>query len=188
MKNFSAIATVSLLLLAASGMRAQTVPASLGQSSAVMPAQLQNVGFEPQLNAQIPLDLAFTDETGTAVQLRDYFKQKPVVLALVYYGCPMLCNQVEQGVVGALRMLVVHTRARLRSGLRQFRSARIGGYGRTEKTERAQTFWQAGNGGGLAFPDRQQGKYRQRHPAPPTSATLSMPKRISSRTPAASWC
>ena len=105
MKNFGASATVSLLLLAASGMRAQTVPASLGQSSAVMPMQLQNVGFEPQLNTQIPLDLAFTDETGTAVQLRDYFKQKPVVLAFVYYGCPMLCNQVEQGVVGALRML-----------------------------------------------------------------------------------
>jgi protein SCO1 len=105
MKSFSAIATLSLLLLAASGMRAQTVPSNTGQSSTVMPAQLQNVGFEPQLNAQIPLDLAFTDETGSHVQLGDYFKQKPVVLAFVYYGCPMLCNQVEQGVVGALRML-----------------------------------------------------------------------------------
>lgn len=85
-------------------MRAQTA-ANVGQSSAIMPAQLQNVGFEPQLNGQIPLDLAFTDENGAHVQLRDYFKQKPVVLAFVYYGCPMLCNQVEQGVVGALRML-----------------------------------------------------------------------------------
>jgi protein SCO1/2 len=70
-----------------------------------MPAQLQNVGFDPQLNAQIPLDLPFFDENGSNVQLRDYFKQKPVVLAFVYYGCPMLCNQVEQGVVGSLRML-----------------------------------------------------------------------------------
>ena len=105
MKNFRAIATVSLMLLAACGTRAQTVPANVGQSSTVMPAQLQNVGFEPQLNAQIPLDLPFVDENGSNVQLRDYFKQKPVVLAFVYYGCPMLCNQVEQGVVGALRML-----------------------------------------------------------------------------------
>jgi protein SCO1 len=104
MKNFRAIATVSLMLLAVCGTRAQTA-ANVGQSSTVMPAQLQNVGFEPQLNAQIPLDLAFTDEAGRYVQLRDYFKQKPVVLAFVYYGCPMLCNQVEQGVVGALRML-----------------------------------------------------------------------------------
>src|SRR5712675_2079687 len=35
----------------------------------------------------------------------EYFGRKPVVLALVYYGCPMLCNQVEMGVVGSLKML-----------------------------------------------------------------------------------
>jgi protein SCO1/2 len=70
-----------------------------------MPFVLRNVGFEPQLNAHLPLDLAFRDESGRNVQLREYFTQKPVLLALVYYGCPMLCNQTEQGVVGALRML-----------------------------------------------------------------------------------
>jgi protein SCO1/2 len=67
---------------------------------------LLNVGFEPPLNGQIPLDLAFRDEAGRDVRLGDYFGQKkPVLLALVYYGCPMLCNQVEQGVVGSLKML-----------------------------------------------------------------------------------
>jgi protein SCO1/2 len=67
---------------------------------------LINVGFEPPLNGQIPLDLAFRDESGRDVRLGDYFgHQKPVLLALVYYGCPMLCNQVEQGVVGSLKML-----------------------------------------------------------------------------------
>jgi protein SCO1/2 len=71
-----------------------------------MPRALQNVGFEPPLNGPMPLDLPFRDETGRTVQLRDYFgQQKPVVLAFVYYGCPMLCDQVEQGVVGVLRML-----------------------------------------------------------------------------------
>jgi protein SCO1/2 len=71
-----------------------------------MPRALQNVGFEPPLNGHMPLDLPFRDETGRSVQLREYFgQQKPVVLAFVYYGCPMLCDQVEQGVVGALRML-----------------------------------------------------------------------------------
>jgi len=70
-----------------------------------MPAVLRNVGFEPPLNGPMPLDLAFRDETGRSVQLRQYFGQKPVVLAFVYYGCPMLCDQVEQGVVGVLRML-----------------------------------------------------------------------------------
>ena len=98
-------ATLAALLLCAIGARGQAVPSATGPASTVMPAQLQNVGFEPQLNAQLPLDLPFVDENGSAVQLRSYFDKKPVVLAFVYYGCPMLCNQVEQGVVGSLRML-----------------------------------------------------------------------------------
>jgi protein SCO1/2 len=93
------------LTLAVSTLRAKTVPGNTGPAAAAMPAVLQNVGFEPPLNGQIPLELAFRDETGRSVQLRDYFGSKPVVLALVYYGCPMLCDQVEQGVVGSLRML-----------------------------------------------------------------------------------
>jgi protein SCO1/2 len=94
------------LLLAACTLHAQAVPSNTGPSAAAMPRALQNVGFEPPLNGQMPLDLPFRDETGRNVQLRDYFgQQKPVVLAFVYYGCPMLCNQVEQGVVGVLRML-----------------------------------------------------------------------------------
>ena len=84
---------------------AQTIPDNVGKSSSGLPAQLQNVGFEPQLNAPLPLDLNFRDEAGRDVQLREYFGRKPVLLALVYYGCPMLCNQVEMGVVGSLKML-----------------------------------------------------------------------------------
>jgi protein SCO1/2 len=105
MNRARAIATIALLLLSGTIARSQAVPSNIGVTSTTMPAQLQNVGFEPQLNAQMPLDLPFVDENGSNVQLRDYFKQKPVVLAFVYYGCPMLCNQVEQGVVGSLRML-----------------------------------------------------------------------------------
>jgi protein SCO1 len=105
MNRARAIATVAVLLVSGGIARGQAVPRNIGVNSTTMPAQLQNVGFDPQLNTQIPLDLPFVDENGSSVQLRDYFKQKPVVLAFVYYGCPMLCNQVEQGVVGALRML-----------------------------------------------------------------------------------
>jgi protein SCO1 len=93
------------LLLGASVAAAQAVPSDIGSAAQSRPAILRNVGFEPRLNAHLPLDLAFRDETGRGVQLRDYFTEKPVLLALVYYGCPMLCNQTEQGVVGALRML-----------------------------------------------------------------------------------
>src|ERR1700722_12962945 len=105
MNRARGIATIALLLSTGSLARAQSVPSNVGVNSSTMPAQLKNVGFDPQLNAQIPLDLPFVDENANNVRLRRYFKQKPVVLAFVYYGCPMLCNQVEQGVVGALRML-----------------------------------------------------------------------------------
>jgi protein SCO1/2 len=93
------------LLLAACALHAQTIPGNVGPTASTMPLALQNVGFEPPLNGPMPLDLAFRDETGRSVQLREYFGHKPVVLAFVYYNCPMLCDQVEQGVVGVLRML-----------------------------------------------------------------------------------
>jgi protein SCO1/2 len=99
------IVGIAALLALSCASFAQTAPDNIGKSSAGLPAALQNVGFEPPLNGQMPLDLGFLDETGRQVRLRDYFGQKPVLLALVYYGCPMLCNQVEQGVVGSLKML-----------------------------------------------------------------------------------
>jgi protein SCO1/2 len=98
-------AGITVLLLAACALDAQAVPGNTGPSASTMPRALQNVGFEPPLNGPMPLDLPFRDETGRSVQLREYFGQgKPIVLAFVYYGCPMLCDQVEQGVVGSLRM------------------------------------------------------------------------------------
>lgn len=96
----------TLALLASSCvMQAQMVPDSPGPSAATVPPGLLNVGFEPPLNGQMPLDLHFRDETGRDVQLREFFGQKPVVLAFVYYTCPMLCDQVQMGVAGTLRML-----------------------------------------------------------------------------------
>ncbi|MBI2816343.1 MAG: SCO family protein [Acidobacteria bacterium] len=66
---------------------------------------LQQVGFEPQLNGEIPADLQFTDEYGSQVRLSDYLGKKPVVLVPVYYTCPILCTQVVQGVAAGLRAL-----------------------------------------------------------------------------------
>ena len=96
---------IATLLLIAAAANAQTIPDNVGQPAKTLPLLLQNVGFEPQLNDQLPLDLTFRDEVGHRILLLDYFGQKPVLLAFVYYGCPMLCSQVEQGVVGTLRML-----------------------------------------------------------------------------------
>jgi protein SCO1/2 len=57
----------------------------------------QRVGLDQRLGEQVPLDLVFRDEQGRTVQLRDYFRDKPVVLNLVYFQCPMLCTQVLNG-------------------------------------------------------------------------------------------
>jgi protein SCO1 len=98
---------VGIFVLLASGLagRAQMIPDNVGQSANGLPPALVNVGFDPQLNAQIPPDAAFTDEMGQPVQLKQYFGKKPVVLAFVYFTCPMLCNQVEQTLVGTLKMI-----------------------------------------------------------------------------------
>lgn len=106
MGKLRAMYAVGVLLVAAAQTSAQTVPDNVGQTSSSMPLILKNVAFRPELNGQVPLDTAFRDESGKSVQLGQYFRQqKPVLLAFVYYGCPMLCTQLEQGVVGSLRML-----------------------------------------------------------------------------------
>lgn len=70
-----------------------------------LPAQLQGIGIDQHLNAQLPLDTQFRDESGATVPLRQYFGKKPVLLALVYYTCPMLCNQILTGVAAGLKPL-----------------------------------------------------------------------------------
>jgi protein SCO1/2 len=70
-----------------------------------LPKALSNVGIDQKLNEQLPLALEFRNETGELVKLGDYFGKKPVVLSLVYYQCPMLCNQVLNGMVSAFRVM-----------------------------------------------------------------------------------
>ncbi|MEP6995946.1 MAG: SCO family protein, partial [Acidobacteriota bacterium] len=69
------------------------------------PALLKGIGIDQRLDAALPLTLAFRDEAGRAVRLGDYFGRRPVVLALVYYNCPMLCTQVLNGLVASLNVM-----------------------------------------------------------------------------------
>jgi protein SCO1/2 len=70
------------------------------------PVELKEITIEQRLDSQIPLDAAFHDEHGKAVTLGTYFGgKKPVVLALVYYECPMLCTQILNGMVRAAKIL-----------------------------------------------------------------------------------
>ena len=76
-----------------------------GDAANAKPGLLKQVGIDQRLNAQVPLDLMFKDETGRDVRLGEYFGKRPVVFALVYYECPMLCTQVLNGLVSALGVL-----------------------------------------------------------------------------------
>ena len=69
-----------------------------------LPGALQGVGIDQNLNAQLPLDLTFRDELGRTVPLSTYFRSgKPVLLAPVYYRCPMLCTQILNGLASSLK-------------------------------------------------------------------------------------
>lgn len=70
-----------------------------------IPPQLEGAGIDQKIGSNIPLDLEFLDEHGRSVQLRDYFGTRPVVLAPVYYECPMLCQMVIEGMVRSLRVI-----------------------------------------------------------------------------------
>jgi protein SCO1/2 len=71
-----------------------------------LPTILNKVGVDQNLNRQLPLDATFTDDTGKTVRLGDYFKEdKPAILALVYYTCPMLCSEELEGLTSSLEMV-----------------------------------------------------------------------------------
>lgn len=71
-----------------------------------LPTELQGVGVTEHVGQSVDLNLTFTADNGYPVALRDYFKKgRPVILNLVYYSCPMLCNLVLNGQTDALRKI-----------------------------------------------------------------------------------
>ncbi len=69
MKKLRSIFVFAVLLFAGARSFAQAVPDNTGQAATNLPTILQNVTFRPELNAQMPLETAFTDESGKSVQL-----------------------------------------------------------------------------------------------------------------------
>ncbi len=70
-----------------------------------MPGPLSDVGFDQNLGHSLPLDTSFLDEAGRPVRLGDYFGERPVLLAFVYYECPMLCQLILGGLAKSLNVL-----------------------------------------------------------------------------------
>jgi protein SCO1/2 len=97
-----------MLMLMGSGTVCAQNPQGLaerGDPTSARPGILSKIAIEQRVGQQIPLDLPFVDENGQAVKLGDYFGKRPVILALVYYECPMLCTQVLNGLVSALGVM-----------------------------------------------------------------------------------
>jgi protein SCO1 len=78
-----------------------------GMPSSTVPKPLREIGFDQNIGELVPLDVPFTDESGRAVRLGEYFGQRPVVLVFAYYDCPMLCTQVINGLASALDVLTL---------------------------------------------------------------------------------
>ena len=94
--GFHALVLFALTGVAASSASAQQV---------TTPAILNRVGITQNLNAQIPPDLVFRDETGKSVRIGDFFGQKPILLSLVYFDCPALCTEVLNGELRTMKAI-----------------------------------------------------------------------------------
>jgi protein SCO1 len=97
---------LSLILIFAFSIQTLAEEKKQEPTQSAIPAQLKDVGLDQRLNEQVPLDLVFKDDTGKTVQLKEYFRKKPVILALVQYECPMLCTLILNGLVQSLNALV----------------------------------------------------------------------------------
>jgi protein SCO1 len=102
-------ASTALAVTAGVSVAAQTNAPGLrpapGEVSSAMPAALQGVRFDQKLDATLPLDATFKNDRGEVVTLRSLYGARPVILAFVYYECPMLCNQILNGLVSGIGVL-----------------------------------------------------------------------------------
>lgn len=103
MKSRNRIRNIAILLLAGTTLAAAQIGSGVSSPAGTLPPMIQKAGIDQRLNQPLPLEAAFRDEQGRGVTLGHYFGRRPVILALVYYNCPMLCTQVLEGVARDLK-------------------------------------------------------------------------------------
>lgn len=75
-------------------------------AQALTPGEMtQRVGIDQKLGARLPADLEFVEADGTPIRLGDLLGQRPLILALVYYECPMLCGVAMEGLTRNLKVV-----------------------------------------------------------------------------------
>jgi protein SCO1/2 len=104
-RTFFLMSLVVLALPASVGAQAPFVPKTGLVTENGSSSLLKEVKFDQHLGVQLSLDTEFRDESGKTVKLREYFGKRPIVFALVYHECPMLCNVVLNNMVSSLRSL-----------------------------------------------------------------------------------
>ncbi len=104
-KSISIAGVLLALALLTASASAQMNNGVMSPPANTRPPRLENVGIEQHLDAQVPPDLTFRDDTGTTVKLGDYFGHKPLILNLVYYNCTMLCGEALAGLASAMRLV-----------------------------------------------------------------------------------
>lgn len=102
MKNKVQFGILVCALLLCAGASAQLYHEPVAKPPQGLDPILTNVGVDQKLNNQVPLEAKFRDENGQPVELKKYF-DKPVILTLVYYTCPMLCSEVLSGTASSLK-------------------------------------------------------------------------------------
>jgi hypothetical protein len=113
---------------------------------------------------QVPLNLQFIDEAGATVPLSSFFhSRKPVILALVYYRCPMLCTQILNGLESSSQGRILQPRPGFRNCRRQLRPEGHLGTGRRQETDLSEALRPRQHRQRLAFPHRRRGQHQSAH-------------------------
>jgi protein SCO1 len=77
-----------------------------GEGSLRMPNEIMQAELEDKSGAKLPLDVMLTDQDGRVLSFGDYISSedaRPIILTLGYYGCPMLCTLVLNGLLEGLK-------------------------------------------------------------------------------------
>jgi protein SCO1/2 len=98
------VAALALAVASPAAAQFWTRPAPEGPPADVPPKVLEEVGIEERLGNAVPLDVRLVGADGLPWTLGAAFDgRRPVVLALVYYDCPMLCGLILSGMAKAMR-------------------------------------------------------------------------------------
>jgi protein SCO1/2 len=95
--------TIFRLALAALLATALAPPAAAQRGDEAIQRALEGIGIDQRLDGQVPLDLRFTDSAGREVRLDELLGDRPAILTLVYYECPMLCTMILNGLSRSLK-------------------------------------------------------------------------------------